>query len=116
MWPDPHKTADLVTFTEEIHNEKNHFLYSVRCTVLIRDIFLFSLSILDVTHRLPMVYYIEFCEIASSLRLLQVYIMFAIYEIKQKSLKGGLLFFMFTIRRKGTFYFNALVNFSCINR
>ena len=26
MWPNPQKTADLVTFTEEIHNGKLHFL------------------------------------------------------------------------------------------
>ena len=28
MWPNPQKTADLVTFTEEIFNEKLHFLCS----------------------------------------------------------------------------------------
>ena len=28
MWPDPQKTADLVTFTEEILNGKLHFLCS----------------------------------------------------------------------------------------
>ena len=28
MWPNPQKTADLVTFTEEILNEKLHFLWS----------------------------------------------------------------------------------------
>ena len=28
MWPDPQKTADLVTFTEEILNGKIHFLCS----------------------------------------------------------------------------------------
>ena len=27
MWPNPQKTADLVTFTEEIHNGKFHFLW-----------------------------------------------------------------------------------------
>ena len=31
MWPDPRKTADLVTFTEEILNGKLHFLCSVFC-------------------------------------------------------------------------------------
>ena len=30
MWPNPQETADLVTFTEEILNEKLHFLCSVR--------------------------------------------------------------------------------------
>ena len=30
MWPNPHETVDLVTFTEEIFNEKLHFLCSVR--------------------------------------------------------------------------------------
>ena len=29
MWPNPQETADLVTFTEEIPNEKLHFLCSV---------------------------------------------------------------------------------------
>ena len=29
MWPNPQKTADLVTFTEEILKEKLHFLCSV---------------------------------------------------------------------------------------
>ena len=29
MWPDPHKAADLVAFTEEIFKEKLHFLFSV---------------------------------------------------------------------------------------
>ena len=29
MWPNPQKTANLVTFTEEILNEKLHFLCSV---------------------------------------------------------------------------------------
>ena len=29
MLPNPHETADLVTFTEEILNGKLHFLYSV---------------------------------------------------------------------------------------
>ena len=32
MWPNPQKTADLVTFTEEILNGKLHF-----CAVLISD-------------------------------------------------------------------------------
>ena len=29
MWPNPQETADLLTFTEEILNEKPHFLGSV---------------------------------------------------------------------------------------
>ena len=29
MWRNPQETADLVTFTEEILNEKLHFLWSV---------------------------------------------------------------------------------------
>ena len=29
MWPNPHETADLVTFTEEILNGKLHFLCNV---------------------------------------------------------------------------------------
>ena len=29
MWPNPQETADLVTFTEEILNEKLHFLCNV---------------------------------------------------------------------------------------
>ena len=28
MWPNPQETADLVTFTKEIPNEKPHFLCS----------------------------------------------------------------------------------------
>ena len=31
MWPNPQKTADLVTFTEEILTGKLHFLCSGRC-------------------------------------------------------------------------------------
>ena len=27
MWPNPHETADLVTFTEEILTGKLHFMY-----------------------------------------------------------------------------------------
>ena len=27
MWPNPQETTDLTTFTEEILNEKRHFLY-----------------------------------------------------------------------------------------
>ena len=30
MWPNPQKTADLITFTEEILNGKLHFLCSVK--------------------------------------------------------------------------------------
>ena len=29
MWPNPQETKDLVTFTEEIFNEKLHFLCNV---------------------------------------------------------------------------------------
>ena len=29
MWPNPQETVDLVTFTEEILNEKIHFLFIV---------------------------------------------------------------------------------------
>ena len=29
MWPNPQESADLVTFTQEILNEKLHFLCSV---------------------------------------------------------------------------------------
>ena len=28
MWPNPQKTADLATFTEEILNGKRHFSYN----------------------------------------------------------------------------------------
>ena len=31
MWPNPRETADLVTFTEEILNEKLYFLFSGMC-------------------------------------------------------------------------------------
>ena len=31
MWPNPQKTADLVSFTEEILNWNLHFLCSVLC-------------------------------------------------------------------------------------
>ena len=34
MWPNPQETADLVTFTEEILNEKFHFLYSLKVLFL----------------------------------------------------------------------------------
>ena len=30
MWPNPEETVDLVTITEEIFNEKLHFLCSVQ--------------------------------------------------------------------------------------
>ena len=28
MWPNPQETVDLGTFTEDVHSEKLHFLYS----------------------------------------------------------------------------------------
>ena len=28
MWPNPHETVDLATFTEKVFNEKLHFLWS----------------------------------------------------------------------------------------
>ena len=34
MWPIPQKTADFVTFTEEILNEKLHFLCSMNDFVI----------------------------------------------------------------------------------
>ena len=30
MWPNPKETADLVTFTEEILNQKFHFMYKFK--------------------------------------------------------------------------------------
>ena len=33
MWPNPQKSEDLVTFTEEIFNGKLHFLRSERKTL-----------------------------------------------------------------------------------
>ena len=38
MWPNPQETADLVTFTEEILNEKLHLLCSV-ISCLSRNLF-----------------------------------------------------------------------------
>ena len=35
MWPNPQETADLVTFTEEILNEKFRFLFSVSYELLL---------------------------------------------------------------------------------
>ena len=35
MWPNPQETADLITFTEEIFNEKVHFF--VQCVLLLWD-------------------------------------------------------------------------------
>ena len=29
MWPNPHETANLVTFTEQVRNGKLYFLWSV---------------------------------------------------------------------------------------
>ena len=44
MWLNPQETADLVTFTEEILNEKRHFLCSERdryyISILVAVIFL----------------------------------------------------------------------------
>ena len=37
MWPNPQKTADLVTFTEDILNGKLHFLCSVTDLVTFTD-------------------------------------------------------------------------------
>ena len=37
MWPNPQKTADLVTFTEEILNAKLHFFSSVYTLLLFWD-------------------------------------------------------------------------------
>ena len=33
MWPNPQETADLITFTEEIHNRKLHFCVVLQLTV-----------------------------------------------------------------------------------
>ena len=33
MWPNPQVNAELVTFTEEVHNGKFHFLRSVNTRV-----------------------------------------------------------------------------------
>ena len=33
MWPNPQETVDLVTFNEEILNEKLHFLRSVKKSI-----------------------------------------------------------------------------------
>ena len=37
MWPNPHETADLVTFTVEILNGKLHFLSSEILTFLLKN-------------------------------------------------------------------------------
>ena len=31
MWPSPQFPVDLVQLTEEIHNEKRHFLFASEC-------------------------------------------------------------------------------------
>ena len=36
MWPNPKETADLVTFTEEIFNEKLHFLFCGTWIILLK--------------------------------------------------------------------------------
>ena len=43
MWTNPYETADLVTFTGEILNEKPHFL----CSDIISDSFNFLRSLND---------------------------------------------------------------------
>ena len=40
MWPDPQKTADLVTFTKEILNGKLHFLCSTKGVIKEKTIIL----------------------------------------------------------------------------
>ena len=35
MWPNPQFSADFATFTEEIFNEKLHFLRSESCSQLV---------------------------------------------------------------------------------
>ena len=35
MWPNPQETADLVTFTQEIRNEKLHFF--VQCKIMLEE-------------------------------------------------------------------------------
>ena len=37
MWPNPQETADLITFTEEIFNEKLHVLYNAYSGMKERD-------------------------------------------------------------------------------
>ena len=37
MWPHPQENADLVTFTEEILNEKLHFLCSVDINFVLNE-------------------------------------------------------------------------------
>ena len=58
MWPNPQKTADLVKFTEEILNEKLHFLCSVYFTyeILYSSLLKFLLLIKFFWYFFPAVY------------------------------------------------------------
>ena len=42
MWPNPQKTADLVKFTEKIHNAKLYFLWSVNQELLIAKLYTYG--------------------------------------------------------------------------
>ena len=46
MWPKPQETADLVTFTEEIHNRKFNFLCSALTCHSLRYCFKWQISFL----------------------------------------------------------------------
>ena len=38
MWPNPQEIVDLVTFTDEIFNEKSYFLWDVSTNVRIEQL------------------------------------------------------------------------------
>ena len=52
MWPNLHETADLVTFTEEILNEKLHFLWNACCYYYSNNNTLFSDNLITQTNKI----------------------------------------------------------------
>ena len=60
MWPNLQETADLVTFTGEILNEKLYFLCSMHCLMLLLLILIIKLSKCQLTKLLMSLFIIIF--------------------------------------------------------
>ena len=47
MWPNPQETVDLLTFTEEILNERLHILCSEKRNQYLRNFLIYQIEWLD---------------------------------------------------------------------
>ena len=60
MWPNLQETADLVTFTGEILNEKLHFLCGMHCLILLLLILIIKLSKILINEIINIIIYYYF--------------------------------------------------------